>query len=104
MIAGSAGTLVFNFLNCELKAWLEGAPDGGEPTEAMPPAEGDAWSAVGTPRLGAAIRRAVTGAGAGEELPQELLATFGDGLEVQRVTDAVHESAAQGGAWVELSV
>ena len=65
----------------------------------------NAWSEVGTAALG----RALGGALAGWREPVEEggvapsdLADLSDGVLVQRVTDAVHASAARHGEWVEV--
>ena len=68
---------------------------------------GNAWSDVGTPALGRAISSALRGAApTASAEPGGVavgdLATLVDGVLVQRVTDAVHKSAAGEGAWLEV--
>uniref|UniRef100_A0A7S1U0T1 Gfo/Idh/MocA-like oxidoreductase N-terminal domain-containing protein n=1 Tax=Phaeomonas parva TaxID=124430 RepID=A0A7S1U0T1_9STRA len=111
IIVGSSGTLVYDFATQEFKAWLGGAERGAEPTVAEPPVEGagefDSWAKLGTPELGRAIRLALEGdAGddAAEMPPLEvsMLGSFYDAVHVQKVTDAMHLSADQNGAWIDI--
>ena len=84
-VVGTQGTFDFNFLDSTLtvSSLGEGAPR-------VVSDNGNAWSEVGTAGLG---RKLASGDVDG-------CATLFDGLAVQRVTDAVHASADNGGAWV----
>jgi hypothetical protein len=91
-----------------VQVWRRGAEEAEETVECG----GSMWAAVGTPQLGVALRRCLlTGVEPGEEVKYKdwpppdphILATFEDGVAVQRVTDAVHASAAQGGNWLPVS-
>lgn len=59
---------------------------------------GNGWSEVGTRELGNRIRAILVD---GTELGD--IATFRDGAINQRVTDAIHASAAQGSVWVDVA-
>eukprot|EP00965_Chrysotila_dentata_P097777 3232771-Pleurochrysis_carterae.AAC.2 len=124
IISCERGSISFDLLTSEAVVFRQGrdaeSVGGG----------GNAWSDVGTPALGHALIAAMRAGGdlrgacaggiatsrtcdgpsktsdvnSAAELKIRLsdLATFEDGVMVQRVTDAVHASGARGGAWVEV--
>ena len=93
------GSATLNLLDATLSVHRTDAPGQTE----VYGGGGNAWSEVGTPALGRALVAALKGgqgpAEAGGIHPRDL-ATLEDGLIVQRVTDAVHESARRGGVWM----
>ena len=101
-ISCARGVLKLDLLTSTLTIFREGA-DGTEEVGGG----GNAWSDVGTPALGRAISSALRGAApTASAEPGGVavgdLATLVDGVLVQRVTDAVHKSAAGEGAWLEV--
>lgn len=92
-IVGSTGVIELHMGTSELKLWTG---DAAEPIEELP-ASGNAWSEVGTLELGRRIGAALLDGADADDL-----GTFRDGVINQRITDAVHASAAQGSTWVSV--
>ena len=111
VVACEKGTARIDFTTATLtvtfSAAAAAAAAGADPRKVVVEGSGSAWSHVGTPALGRAIGAVFQGkdleapAEPGGVAPKDL-ATLEDGVIVQRVTDAVHGSAARGGAWIEV--
>ena len=114
VIAGTTGTIVINVADCSMRLFRQGCGSNA-PEEVLDGYGGSAFAEVGTPQIAVALRMALATTEQGNEdvtnkqgfrgwrLPDPaLLATFQDGLVSQQVADAVHASAAQGGAWMAV--
>ena len=99
-----SGTMTFDYMTSEYKLYnSKGKKDGPEELLCN---YGSAFSDVGTPLLFDAIRSRIL---YGENEPDpdmkslaKEIATFEDGLEVQKVTDAVHLSSEKDGEWIQV--
>ena len=107
VIAGTTGTIMINIADGSMRLFRQGS---SEPEEVLDGFGGSAFAEVGTPQIAVALQMAVAEEGnedvkafRGWRLPDPaLLATFQDGVVSQQVADAVHASAAQGGAWMAV--